>query len=76
MGAQKVASKMAHCYCARQKINISGVHYWKLKVYLRAKLEGWVFGAAWPLIWWIWGGFRLPGAFAADIRADSTLIRC
>ncbi len=36
----------------------SGVNYWKLTVYLRAKLECRVFGAVWPLLWWIWGRFR------------------
>ncbi len=35
-------------------------NYWKLQVYLRAKLECRVFGAVWPLIWWIWSGFSPP----------------
>ena len=51
-----------------------GVNYWKLKFYLRAKLECRVFGAVWPLIWWISGGFRPPVAVATVIRADSNLI--
>ncbi len=45
---------------------------WKLKFYLRDKLECRVFGAVWHLIWGISGGCRLPGAVATDIRADST----
>ncbi len=34
-----------------------------------------IVGAVWPLILWISGGFRPPGAVATDIRADSTSIR-
>ncbi len=52
-----------------------GVNYWKLTFYLRLKLEGQIFGAVGPMIWWIWGGVRSPGAVAADIRTDSTLTR-
>ncbi len=52
-----------------------GVNYWKLKFDLRAKLECWIFGAVLPFIWWISGGVGPTGAVAADIRADSTLIR-
>ncbi len=52
-----------------------GVIYWELKFHLRAMLECWLFGPVWPLIWWIWRGFRPPGEVATDIRADSTLIR-
>ncbi len=40
-----------------------GVNYGRLDVYLRAKLVCRV----WPLIWWISGGFRLPGGVATDI---------
>ena len=46
-----------------------------LEAYLRAKLECRIFGAARPLIWWMSGGFRPPGAVATEIRADWTLIR-
>ncbi len=49
-----------------------GVAHWKLHFYLRAKLECWVFGAVWPLIWWISSGVRPPGAVGTDIRTDST----
>jgi hypothetical protein len=52
-----------------------GANYWKLKFDLRAKLESRVSGAVPPLICWIWGGVRPPGAVAPDIRAGSTLIR-
>ncbi len=52
-----------------------GVNYWKLNFYFRVKLDCRVLRAVLPLIWWIWDGFTLPGAVAADIRAESTLIR-
>ncbi len=52
-----------------------GVNYWRLNFPLRAKLGGQILGEVWPLIWWISGGFRPPGAVATDIRADPTLIR-
>ncbi len=48
---------------------------WKLKLYLRAKLECRVFGAVWPLIWLILGGFRFFGAVGTDFRTDPTLTR-
>ncbi len=39
-----------------------GANYWKLNLYLRAKLERLVFGAVWLVIWCTWGSFRpLPG---------------
>ncbi len=52
-----------------------GVKYWRLNFYLRAKLKCRISGAVWHLVWWIWGGFRPPGAVATEIRADSALIR-
>ena len=47
----------------------------KLQFYLRAKLGCRVSGKVRPLIWWIWGDLRPPGAVGIDIRTDSTLIR-
>ncbi len=41
----------------------------------RAKVERRIFGAIWPKIRRISGGFRPPEADATDIRTDSTLIR-
>ncbi len=35
---------------------------------VRFGVECRMFGAVWLLIWWIWSGFRHPGAVATDIR--------
>ncbi len=55
-----------------------GANYWKLNFFLRAKLEYRIFGAVWPLIWWIWGGFRLPrggcARYSGRFDINSTVI--